>query len=685
MIPKSPRSAPASFQGSPTKPRPQPVSKTDPQVKPLSPGRQSHSHSRSHSDSGPTGAGEPPGEQASLLGPEASDSEVPVPPYRPVPYRPGLSKLLVLSRLGQDEDLPDDVLHTARQRVPLSVREAVAQPAEVEVPSWASQFGFNYLAGAGVFSASFAIGSLLSALIAPHSVAAASAVYGLVAPTLHGTLGEAVGGMVRANWGAAYGSPDSAAWQTYTDALSDWIAASIGGTPAEREDACERMNAVVLATWERLGRPARMDHLAGAVPGELRDRPIDALTVAGIAGRSFLVDDAAFLWFAIAYMGAGRVAIEILDAVAAGSTAWGLQQAYTFSMANFVNHLCFGVAVGGSLTAVQQNVSRTLLPGATRPDGGVQTRRAREAKIAARQARIDALDDFRAEHLRRHIQILDALPELSEAQHTLLLALQEGDATITAAIAAHRNAIAQLERLGESGWLARDRKTVRDNLVAMASPGRRLHQGTRVAANVLSLLPYVTQMKTLAATNLAYAMGVLSQAQGGPGVSDTLARQALYGNLFAGSWLIGSWSLRMPLQFGLKLAAGATTGVARWAQGRGAPAAGGAAEADAAAGHPDRPPADIGLPPLPAIGSAVEFDAEAERSTATRLESGSDSRSAEDAAVERSERAVRGALQHLDEAVRGLGPRAAEDAGYGDMQRSLLRINDPLPPLSETE
>jgi len=505
-----------------------------------------------------------------LSGSDDSDDFTGVEPPRerplPPPGSPGRPPALRLARLGRDilpvYERSADILHTAR------AESALAPDIERASRRW--QFTYNYFTGAGVYSSSFAIGSLVAATVSPLNPVAGAVLFDLVAPLLHGSLGEAVGMMIRKNRGAAYGSPDTEAWRACSDALADWLRARCAGDAVALPAACERFNTEVLKLWQRWGRPTHTAHLGEPETLDLRSQLIDLRTPLKAMGMGFLVDEVAFVWFAIAYAGAGRVAVTLLERVAQGASAWGLREAYRFSMFNGLNHLAWGAFMGGSMTTVQQNAMRSLVyPDAAQPDGGVQSRRVRHHKLDALGACVQRLQ---AQHdaLREEARQREAtLAEGAAAHDEVLLVLQEAMALIDASIAQRENEMRHLEQLGGMRRHQRDDQTFRANLRTLFSPALRRNQLARMAGNVLCLAPYVERMRSLAQRNAAHAQALVAAQQGGPVVTLSQTAGIEQANTFMGSQLIAFWYGRTFLQTGLKL--GHAIGAGLWAGWRGAP------------------------------------------------------------------------------------------------------------------
>lgn len=455
------------------------------------------------------------------------------------------------------------VLHTTRAHA--------TAPPDIEAAPRLWQLTYNYCTGAGVYASSFAIGSLASAAVSPLNPLAAGVLFDLVAPLLHGSMGEAVGMMIRKNRGAAYSSPDTDAWRACSDALADWLQARCAGDRAGLEDACERFNTEVIQLWRRWGRPAHTDALGDAHTIDLRAQLIDLRTPLKAMGMGFLVDEVAFAWFAIAYAGAGRVAVELLRQVAQGAREWGLREAYRFSFYNFLNHLAWGAGMGGSFTTVQQNAMRSLVyPDAVQPDGGVHSTQARERKIAALRDRIQVLRDHHTglnQAATRRANELAPLSPVHDEEHT---ALCEAMKLIEAAVARREAEITHLQRQGELSRLERDDQTFRANMRTLFSPPLRRNQIARLAGNVACLMPYVASMTGLAATNAAHARQLVAAQHGGPAVTAEQAQQVALANTFMGSRLIGFWYGRTLLQTGFKFGYGIGAGL--YQRCRGTPA-----------------------------------------------------------------------------------------------------------------
>lgn len=497
-----------------------------------------------------------------------STSEPPEPPAfepLPPPGSPGRISMLQLENLGRTIE----PVYATSECILDTARDAATAPPLLEPASRGWQLTYNYLTGAGVYSGSFAIGSLVAASVNPLSPVAAAVLFNLVAPLLHGSMGEAVGMMIRKNHGAAYGSPDTEAWRVCSDALADWLRARCAGDGPALADACERYNTEVLRLWPRWGRPGHTDPLGPAEAIDLRARLIDLRTPLKAMGMGFLVDEVAFAWFAIAYAGAGRLAVELLGQVARDASEWGLREAYRFSLYNFFNHLGWGALMGGAFTTVQQNALRSLAcPDAARPDGGVQSTQARDRRVAALRERIDALNDHHLRLSEAAAQRAIALAPEPVDGDELCLVLHEAMAMIEAAVARRGDEISQLKRLGELNRRQRDDQTFRANLRALFSPPLRRNQVARLAANVLSLAPYVDRMRRLALTNADHARALVAQGRGGPAVTAGQAQPVVLANTFMGAQLIGFWYTRTFVQTGLKLGHGIGAGLyQRWRAG----------------------------------------------------------------------------------------------------------------------
>lgn len=438
---------------------------------------------------------------------------------------------------------------------PFSVDQIVkALPSGEVVAGNLSQALVNYTAGVGAFSGSFAIGAVLAAVLGLAHPVAAGLVYPVVAGPLHASMGESIAMMVRANWGSAYGSPCGAAWNAYSDALADLIAASIAGDPGAVGDAREKMNTQILEVWGivhpdlPVPKPSR-DELRGGI--------ISHAAMARAMGTAFATDELPFAWFGLAYSIAGKAGFEMLRSIAAGATQWQLREVATFSMLNCINFLGFGALLGGAMTTVAQNVLRSYLPDVPPPKRGNNRGKVLDKKIAATQAKIAELQRIRDQDLNPLIQHFSAVADPGDEQVADLdRAIRYRDA-LEDALKGLEKELGKLNNARQLSRRERDQATFSDTIKSLfTDPGKRFNQITKLCANAMCLAPYARQVVQLNTANGQLARDLVAQTATSPQLLQVATL-----NQVAGPTLIGMWFLRMPLQLAAKVAYGVGSGV----------------------------------------------------------------------------------------------------------------------------
>jgi hypothetical protein len=437
----------------------------------------------------------------------------------------------------------------------LSVDQVVKSlPSGDVVAGNLSQALVNYTAGVGAFSGSFAIGGVLAAVLGLAHPVAAGLVYPIVAGPLHASVGESIAMMVRANWGSAYGSPCGAAWNAYSDALADLIAASIAGDPDAVGDAREKMNQQILKVWSIVHPDLPAPELS---PDELRRDIISHATMARAAGIAFVTDELPFVWFALAYSMAGKAGFEMLRSIAQGAADWQMRETATFSMLNCINFLGFGALLGGAMTTVTQNLLRSYLPDVPPPTRGNNRGKVLDRKIAATQAKMAELQRIRDQDLNPLIQHFKAVADPSDEQVADLDRATRYRDTLEDALKGLEKELGRLNNVRQLSRRERDHATFSDTIKSLfTDPGKRFNQISKLCANVMCLAPYARQVVELNTANAQLARDLVAQTATSPQLLQVATL-----NQVAGPTLIGMWFLRMPLQLAAKVAYGVGSGV----------------------------------------------------------------------------------------------------------------------------
>jgi hypothetical protein len=178
-----------------------------------------------------------------------------------------------------------------------------------------------------------------------------------LAGVLHATVGEVIGGGLRASF-ATYQSPDGALWANLVSAVSDCIFFTVGGHETKRREAMDHLKVAIQnihnSLDERLGKdPDRSAKLAAF----------------GALWRSIVSDEMAFFAFAISYIGSGSLR-PTLRRIDNKSLSYG---------AEFAVVLLCGV-VGSVFTSLLQNVFRKCLQ-KTKHNSGDNDYFTRKAKL----------------------------------------------------------------------------------------------------------------------------------------------------------------------------------------------------------------------------------------------------------------------------------------------------------------
>ncbi|MBX3610517.1 MAG: hypothetical protein KF871_11540 [Hydrogenophaga sp.] len=429
-------------------------------------------------------------------------------------------------------------------------------PSGSQVAGAVSQGLVNYATGVGAFSGSFAIAGLAAAICSTFGApGAAAAMYPTVAAILHGTVGEAVGGMVRANWGSAYGSPYATAWNAYSDALADLITATIaqGADSEAAGDARELMNKQIVAVW-------RQERGPNGVPNypreELRKEVFSYATMAKAMGVAFLVDELPFVWFALAYTLAGKASFSVLESIARAAGEWGSDQRRAVSMGSWGIHLAFGAGMGGSMTAVTQNVLRSVLPGATEPVRGPNRKAHFALKIASEKRTIEEME-VEIGKLDAYIEEFKAIGVQSAEDEVTLNVFQDFRATCEETKDKAKTRLDLAKKNQAKKLVERDNKAFVSNLTTMITDRtKRFNQVTKVVGNMLCLTPYVRDVLALSEANGALANDLVSHT------ATTAQMQAVSTmNQAAGPKLIAYWFTRLPVQAVAKVSYGVGAGV----------------------------------------------------------------------------------------------------------------------------
>ena len=208
---------------------------------------------------------------------------------------------------------------------------------------------------------SFYTAKILAMLASESAGKQAEWAFAPLAGVLHATVGEAIGGGVRATF-ATYKSPDGTLWANLVSALSDCALATVGGPEKRRRRAQGNLKKAIKNIQESLDKRLGPDKNRSA-----------ALAAFGALWRSFVCDELAFIAFAVSYIGSGslRPTLRRLD-----------NKALSYG-GEFGIVLACGL-VGGMMTAVLQNKLRKWIQKGEHASG--------HNDVITRNARLDLLN-----------------------------------------------------------------------------------------------------------------------------------------------------------------------------------------------------------------------------------------------------------------------------------------------------
>lgn len=220
---------------------------------------------------------------------------------------------------------------------------------------------------------SFYTAKILAMLASESAGKQAEWAFAPLAGVLHATVGEAIGGGVRATF-ATYKSPDGTLWANLVSALSNCAVATVGGPERRRRRAQAHLKMAIDAIHNSLDKRLGRD----------KNRS-DALAAYGAFWRSFVCDELAFIAFAVSYIGSGslRPTLRRLD-----------NKALSYG-GEFGIVLACGL-VGGMMTAVLQNKLRKWIQRGEHASG--------HNDVITRNARLDLLNTtLRQLEKQRHL------------------------------------------------------------------------------------------------------------------------------------------------------------------------------------------------------------------------------------------------------------------------------------------
>jgi len=254
-----------------------------------------------------------------------------------------------------------------------------------------------------------------------------------LAGVLHATLGEVVGGGLRATY-ATYQSPDGALWADLVSAMSNYAVCTVGGDVKGRQRARQAMDRATQNIQGSLNKRLGVDLTRS-----------DSIAAFGAWWRSLVCDELAFVAFALTYVVTGGIQ-PLLRRMEDQPLSRGI---------DFSATLVCGL-LGGSLTGVIQNATRRHLQRAAFATGGNHNaeRAAREALLSAT---IEALENKRNQIQHTSQKYLSGFasaqtgpaarvgPSIDAIQQAMVRKTNEALALIDSALEATRLDLARLE------------------------------------------------------------------------------------------------------------------------------------------------------------------------------------------------------------------------------------------------